>query len=170
MSTSEVLDTRPWYQQFWPWAIMSLPAAAVVAGTITIIIAFKTDDGLVSDDYYKEGLAINQSFAREQRAAELGLAANILINPDSQLVEVRMSNLQADEMLLLNAVHSTIAGLDQTDIVLKNVANGIYRGKLNPLSAGKWRLEVVSKDRDWRLSGKTDAGSLSLHLGGKDEP
>jgi hypothetical protein len=165
---TNLLDTKPWYQQFWPWAIMSLPAIAVVAGTITIVIAFKTDDGLVSDDYYKEGLAINQSFARDQRATELGLAADILINPDSQLVEVRISNLPADETLSLNAVHSTIAGRDQANIVLKHVTKGIYRGELNRLSAGKWRIEVVSKDRGWRLSGNMDAGSLSLHLGGKN--
>ena len=159
-----ILDSKPWYQQFWPWAIMSLPATAVVACIITITIAIKTDDGLVSDDYYKEGLAINRSFERDQRATELGLDADVLINPDSQLIEVRINNALTDEELLLNAVHATIAGFDQNDIVLKKVSEGIYRGTLIPLSAGKWRVEVASKAKDWRLSGNVDAKSLHFQL------
>ena len=50
----------PWYRQFWPWAIISIPATTVVACAIMITLAILSDDGLVSDDYYREGLAINK--------------------------------------------------------------------------------------------------------------
>ena len=62
------LDTEPWYRQFWPWALIALPLATVLACTATILIAIHTDDGLVSDDYYKEGLSINRRM-REDREA-----------------------------------------------------------------------------------------------------
>ncbi len=39
-------DSKPWYKQFWPWFVISLPATAVVAGLITVVIAVqnKTQD------------------------------------------------------------------------------------------------------------------------------
>ncbi|WP_174564729.1 FixH family protein, partial [Solemya elarraichensis gill symbiont] len=47
---------KPWYRQFWPWFIISIPAGTVVAAFITIYIAVDGADPLVTDDYYKEGL------------------------------------------------------------------------------------------------------------------
>jgi hypothetical protein len=32
-------ENRPWYVQFWPWFLILLPAAAVVASIVTLIIA-----------------------------------------------------------------------------------------------------------------------------------
>ena len=49
---------EPWYRQGWPWFLIALPATAVVAGIATLVIAAKTFDGMVVDDYYKEGQAI----------------------------------------------------------------------------------------------------------------
>jgi len=40
----------PWYRQFWPWFIISLPAAAVIAGIITFWLALSRPDPLVVDD------------------------------------------------------------------------------------------------------------------------
>ena len=51
---------RPWYQQAWPWFLISLPASAVIGGIITLMLAVNSPNALVVDDYYKEGLAINQ--------------------------------------------------------------------------------------------------------------
>ena len=56
---------------------MSGPAAVVVAGAITTWIAFATADGLVADDYYKHGLAINAVLKREQAAAQRGIEARV---------------------------------------------------------------------------------------------
>ena len=65
----------PWYRQRWPWLLMLGPAIVVVAGIVTAVIAIETDDGLVADDYYKRGLAINQTLERAARTAVLGLTA-----------------------------------------------------------------------------------------------
>ena len=74
-------DTEPWYRQFWPWFIIALPATAVVAGLITLYIATVNRDTLVKDDYYKEGLALNQDLARSRRAADLGITADLSYDP-----------------------------------------------------------------------------------------
>ena len=62
----------PWYRQRWPWLLMLGPAIVVVAGIVTAVIAIETDDGLVTDDYYKRGLAINQTLERAARMIETG--------------------------------------------------------------------------------------------------
>ena len=77
---------RPWYREPWPWILMAPPAAAVIAGAATVWIAVGSADGLVADDYYKRGLAINQVLAlnngawalhqlKDARAAEIGKRA-----------------------------------------------------------------------------------------------
>ncbi len=40
----------PWYRQFWPWFIIALPAAAVIASFITFYLAVSRPDYLVVDD------------------------------------------------------------------------------------------------------------------------
>ena len=44
------VKTLSWYKQFWPWFLISLPSPSI-ASIVTINIAIRTDDGLVSDDY-----------------------------------------------------------------------------------------------------------------------
>ena len=44
----------PWYRHPWPWLLMLGPFVVVVAGLLTAYIAFKSNDGLVDDDYYRK--------------------------------------------------------------------------------------------------------------------
>ncbi len=47
-----------WYKQFWPWFLIALPGAAVIASMITLNIAFKYADQPVSGNYEKHGLTV----------------------------------------------------------------------------------------------------------------
>ncbi len=77
MSRAPSLDNRPWYRNRWPWILMAGPAVVVVAGIVTAWIAATTSDGLVADDYYKQGLAVNQVLARNDVAAAMQLEARL---------------------------------------------------------------------------------------------
>src|SRR5690606_8128646 len=107
---------RPWYREPWPWILMAEPAAAVVAGAGTVGLAVASYDGLVVEDYYKEGLAVNQRLARVQAAETLGIEGSLVIaSADGGPVEAR---LRAERGALPPAVtlalsHPTRAGLDQ---------------------------------------------------------
>ena len=85
------LPASPWYREPWPWLLMAGPGAVVVAGFYTLWLAVKSDDGLVADDYYKRGLAINQTLTRTTRAGQLALGARVEFDAAAARVRVTLS-------------------------------------------------------------------------------
>ena len=74
---------------------MSGPAAVIVAGAATMWIAFHSTDGLVADDYYKQGLAINKRLAKEDEAQRLGISASVRFMPDRLHVDLWTAEREA---------------------------------------------------------------------------
>ena len=109
-------DTLPWYKQFWPWFLISLPLSVVIAAIVTINIAIESDDGLVSDDYYKEGLAIHKDADRAARAAALGIAGVLIYDAETGAVTLTLEQpLQGDAAALsLRVIHPTLPNQDQS--------------------------------------------------------
>ena len=70
--------------------VLAIPAAAVVVGVVMLVLANVTWDGLVVDDYYRRGLEINRSLARDAEASRLGLRASVAF-PAPGVVEARLS-------------------------------------------------------------------------------
>lgn len=62
------VSAKPWYRHLWPWLVMAPPLASVIAGVAMIWIAIATNDGLVTPDYYREGIQINERLSAEQAA------------------------------------------------------------------------------------------------------
>ena len=154
------MRAQPWYRERWPWILMAGPAIVVVAGFLTAWLAVRSDDGLVIDDYYKQGLAINQTLGRSVAAGRLGMKAEL------QVADGRMRVLLGGPawagVLTLRLVQPTRAGMDQS-VNMAAVAPGVFEGRLRPLQPGRWH--VVLEARDWRLAGDWQlpaAGSLSL--------
>jgi len=150
---NEILDTEPWYKQFWPWVLIGLPGSVVIACIVTIVIAVKTQDGLVVDDYYKQGLAINQSLERDQNAVALGVSAILRLSPEAHLLELQITGNAKPGPVRLQLLHATIADLDQT-IDLDNTGSAILKADITPLKAGKWYLQLESEEGNWRVVGQ----------------
>lgn len=151
---------RPWYRERWPWILMAGPATAVVAGLFTAWLAVRSDDGLVVDDYYKQGLAINRTLGRSDAAERLGIEARLYL-ADGR-VRVLLGAAAGRGALTLSLVHPTRAGMDQS-LDLAALRTGVYEGRLRPLAPGRWH--VVLEERDWRLAGDwvlPAAGPLTL--------
>jgi hypothetical protein len=145
---------RPWYRDPWPWLLMIPPAAAVAAGIVMGVLALRSEDGLVVDDYYKRGLAINQVLDREARAVQLGLQATLSFSPQGDRVRVVLSAGGSDASRpTLRLVHPTRTGRDQT-VVLASGAGGVFEGALMPVSPGTWRLVLEDSGGLWRLAGE----------------
>ena len=141
---------QPWYREPWPWILMAGPAAVIVAGAVTIWLAVSSSDGLVADDYYKRGLAINQELRRDQAALNLGISAGI--EARGGVLRVRLTARgAAPEALFAELVHATRAGHDQR-LRLPRVAPGIYETGLPELPAGRWRIVLEDPRGEWRLT------------------
>ena len=138
---------KPWYREPWPWILMVGPASAIVAGGVTIWLAFASVDGLVADDYYKRGLAINQVLEKERAAFAAGISASV--ERDAARIRVRLQGA-APQALVARLVHATRAGHDQR-LRLARVARGVYETDLPPLPAGRWRLIVEDPRGEWRI-------------------
>jgi hypothetical protein len=156
---------QPWYREPWPWILMAGPALVVVAACYTAWLAVRSDDGLVVDDYYKQGLAINQTLGRSQAAERLGITADVRLIEGR--VQVRLGAVRSGSLTLLFA-HPTLAGMDQM-VKLSLVQPGVYEGQLLPLRSGRWH--VVLEQRDWRLTGDWMLPAQdALALGGNTPP
>lgn len=152
---------QPWYREPWPWILMAGPATVVVASLFTAWLAVRSDDGLVIDDYYKQGLAINQTLSRNDAAERLGIEAKIYFVDGRVRVLLGAAGRGA---LTLQLAHPTRAGMDQS-VKLTMVQPGVYEGRLRPLRDGRWH--VVLEQRDWRLAGDwTLPAAEVLTLGG----
>ena len=148
-----ILESRPWYREPWPWILMSGPAIVVVAGIATAAIAVISFDGLVADDYYKQGLGINRDIARDERARLLGVVASLQFNEDRSEVHVMVTPpAAAGGGLRLRVVHPTRPGEDQS-VALVAVTPGDYEGQVARLREGSWRLTVEDTAGTWRVTG-----------------
>lgn len=161
MNTIEIKQpVQPWYREPWPWLLMSGPAVVIVAGVITTAMAFGTQDGLVADDYYKQGLMINKTMVRDQQAARRQLEASgtYVSGSAGQAGRLRVA-LKGDSAtprtLHLRLMHPTRAGQDRA-IELVQTAPGVYEAALdvptgNATAGGRWL--VTLEQGDWRLTG-----------------
>jgi hypothetical protein len=140
--------SAPWYREPWPWLLMAGPAAVIVAGAATIWIAFASADGLVAEDYYRQGLAINKVLAREDAARRLGISAEVSFQTGVLRVELRGQNPEA---LFAHLAHATRAGHDMR-LRLAPVREGVYQAELPPLPVGRWRIVIEDPQGTWRIA------------------
>ena len=139
---------RPWYREPWPWILSVPPGVAIVAGIVTCWLAVSTADGLVADDYYKRGLAINQDLRRDKVAAERGIDATVSVRDGA--LRIGLSGDATPEALFVRLVHATRAGHDQR-LRLPLVAAGTYETALEALPPGHWRVVVEDPQGQWRI-------------------
>ena len=152
----------PWYKQFWPWFIISLPASAVIAGIVTVIIAFKNADSLVVDDYYKAGLAINGQFQLQKNATTYGYAAILKRMPDNRLF-LKFDNAVPDaQSLVLQWIHP---GDSKKDFIvyLQRQKDGSFQTRSEKNISGRWYLRLAEKNL-WLLKSEISAGLDTVHL------
>lgn len=144
---------KPWFREPWPWLLMIGPAVVIVAGIATAVIAVKSNDGLVTEDYYKKGLVVNQTIAQSERATLAGIQAGVRVTSES--LSVRLSAKDAGFVmpptLVATVSHPTRAGLDQTKILVRN--GDTYTGEFRLPASGHWLVLLEDESKNWRLMG-----------------
>lgn len=146
-------QTARWFHEPWPWLLMAGPAIVIVAGAITTYLAVVTSDGVVADDYYKRGLAINQTLARDVTARQLALHAQIAFEPDFGHVTVTLDGTAlVRSPLVLRLEHPGRPAFDKV-LPLTPAGHGTYASAFPSLSPGRWQVTLEDQMRTWRLTG-----------------
>lgn len=170
MNTSQV---PPWYRQFWPWFLISLPATAVIACMITIVIAFQNKPTMVNENYYVEGLSINDRIKQDQLATDLSIQANLLFSKETNKVNVYLTGRsKASDTLILSISAPGNEKLDRT-YTLKSTNSNLFISNLAELPDGRFYILLEPKNREWRLLGEAifpRQDTLVLRNKGDDHP
>lgn len=151
------INPPAWYKQFWPWFLIALPMTAVIGSMITINIAFTDRDGLVKDDYYKEGLAMNINIARKKLAENLGIEASGTFNIASGTISVHLNDASIGnpDSMHLKLIHPTRADNDML-IELQRQSESVFTGSLTgELKPGNWWVRLTPPDDTWYIEGRT---------------
>ncbi len=137
---------QPWYRQGWPWFLIALPASAVIGGIITIILAVQSPNALVVDDYYKEGLAINQHKQRLATAEQL--AINALLRSDGKRLSLSLSGSvpESENSPVLKIAHATRADLDQSHTLRRTIEGNYVADLETALLPGTWYPRLRAND------------------------
>ena len=148
-SASPQLTTR-WQQEPLAWLVFGLPAVVVVASFVTLGIALNSADGLVVDDYYKQGLAINKVLLRQDyaTAASLTFLPALSVDSDLSLHFVAHAGFSYPDQLDVQVTHATRSDIDR-QLQLRHGGNGVYVGHLEPLEAGPWYIDASTAQ--WRV-------------------
>lgn len=150
-------DDRPWYKERWPWMLMAGPGIVVVAGIVTVWLAIVSNDGLVTDDYYKQGLAVNQVLQRSQLAGDLGLHADLMRSGLNVRLLLRAErSIEMPESIVLRLAYPTRSGFDQ-NVKMTSEGQGFYSGKLTEEVTGRWLVSLEDPLGKWRLQGEWQA-------------
>jgi len=144
---------RPWYREPWPWILAAGPFIVVVAACYSAWLAVKSNDGLVTEDYYRKGLSANQTIERSEQAIRMGLVAAVRISGDNLSVrlEARDKGFVMPPTLAVTISHPTRAGLDQSRVLVRN--GDLYSGEVRLPAAGHWLVLLEDERNTWRLMG-----------------
>ncbi|WP_018411733.1 FixH family protein [Methyloversatilis thermotolerans] len=148
-------SVQPWYRHRWPWILMAGPFIVVVAGIVTAWLAIRSNDALVADDYYKQGLSINRTLERERRAEMLGLEVTLSAVPeanDATRLDVVLKARDAADLptrIRMLLAHPTRGDLDR-ELLLDGQA-GHYGGVVRALQATHWKVLIEDEARSWRV-------------------
>ncbi len=68
MRPEPTLPSPPWWRHGHVWLLIAGPAAVVVAGVATVVIAVQRPDPVVAADYYRRGIEINKTLRARDKA------------------------------------------------------------------------------------------------------
>jgi hypothetical protein len=167
-------QNKPWHKYPLVWMMIAIPFSAVIMGVIMLWLAIDTDDGLVADDYYKQGLEINRVIERDKKAAELGLSAIIEFDNSARIIRIQFDKGLLESFpnsLPLQLQHATRENSD-ISVLLDHGMGNLYIGHVKQsISEGIWYFEITGKsgsDINWKLNARSHVrASNIIHLKSK---
>jgi len=168
-TTEQIL---PWYRQFWFWFIFGPLIFIIIFCGFTVSMAYHYSDDVVTDNYYKSGLMINQTLKQDETAASLHLQAHVKFDQTTGEVVVSLTGQHASPKALLLFLDNPVKSSKDQNVVLTEVSMGQYRGELKAPAEFSWYLALVPtddvnkrKDAEWLLTGEINLSKTTeTHL------
>jgi hypothetical protein len=172
-------DGLPWYRHVWPWFVVGLLGVSVVGSLTIVFLAYDGRDPLVRENWYADGVSINDDLARLDLARRSGIRARVHFEPEREWIVVAMTGEGTDAIDALDLMfdHATRSEFDR-QVRLERTAPGVYEAMLPELAMGRfyatlepaaWALAPgTPPPTAWKLSRafRTDASHTFLDLGG----
>ncbi len=147
---------RIWYKEPYLWMLVGFPAASILACMFLIYLAVGTKDTLVRDNYYKDGLAINQELAWDKKAVNMDIRLEMTVKGNTAQLTIINSRLDLPNSLIMKFSHPTLQELDRDSLLQRNGQEKTYQGFIENLTEGRYYLQVESLEQQWRVR-KDDA-------------
>lgn len=150
------MDDGPWYRQPWAWFILTPLIAVVISSSVLLTIALGNADDLIKDDYYKDGLAINESMEKDHLAETLQLTGQLRFDLELAEVVLDLSGQAAiADQVMIVMEHPVSAKMDLT-ITLNRVAGDRFVGQLNRPLKDRWYVSLEGETAEtpaqaWRF-------------------
>ena len=149
----QIKTEGPWYKHRWPWLLMLGPAIVIVGGVNLGIVAYRSQDAMVVDDYYKQGKAINQDLRRDRVASSMQLAFDARYDPAAGQLSGTLLGASGPVATPFR-IHLAHATQPEKDLKLEVApdAQGRFAVALPMLERARWQVVVEGGKRDWRLA------------------
>ncbi len=163
--TAEVI--LPWYRQFWFWFVFGPLIFIILLCSVTVSVAFNFADDVVTDNYYKSGLMINQTLKQDETAAALHIVAQVSFDRATGEVLVSLSGDHAFPKNLLLFLDNPVKSKKDQSVLLTETSAGQYRGELASPVEYSWYISLVPesdvakrKQAEWLLSGEINFSKM----------
>lgn len=157
---------QPWYREPWPWLLLVPIVASMIVGFSMLGVAIKTSDGLVSEDYYRQGVLYNERRVRDDAAKAMGIVADLTIDAVTGDVVVVIDFGSAPPVDRVRGAlrHPTYARGD-IEFELVALRPGYFQAAISALPPGAREVELVAPDDSWRITARVGlplAGMIRL--------
>ncbi len=140
----------PWYKEPWMLLVAGVPIIAICWGMVIITLAVTGKDSLVSDSYYKDGMAYTENNTFIDKAKRLQVKADMVYNQEE--IRVTLSGYLDDQpsFLRIQLIHPTLETKDET-VLLQQMTDGSYLGLAESSHIGKRKLWLQSPEQEWMV-------------------
>lgn len=139
-----------WYKEPWMFLVMGVPIAAILWGVVIVTLATNGKDSLVSDSYYKDGMAYTENREFRNKAKRLQLTATMTYNDGEIRANIAGYLDENPSFLRIQIIHPTLETEDET-VLLQQTDDGTYFGLADKNHLGKRKLWLQSPEQEWMI-------------------
>ncbi|NVJ61403.1 MAG: FixH family protein [Gammaproteobacteria bacterium] len=141
-------DTSPGYKQFWPWFIFGILGLFIIFSIVRVYIIVQQPHQMVTGDYFKKGLAINETKGRQKVARTMDLKFNVEVQDDQIILLV---NQPVEEKLIYIFMQHPAKSDQDFTLVFNKKSSTEFFAEYETLGNFNYRIRVYEPDNKWEV-------------------